>query len=143
MKKLLLLLFSTTCFLSAFSNPPAHGYDYSIVFTGWFKNDVISLKINNTSIFENYVLDNSNEKTAGNLSLTQSAKGITIYYNNQEKLVSQLDVEFFLDVTITINKEARHFKVDLRKGRIVLVNCPGASGTKELCIEQIEEPVVF
>lgn len=142
MKKLLLLS-GMICLLSSFTVPARHGYDYSIVFTGWFKKDVISLKINNTSIFENYVLDNSNASAKGNLSLTQSARGITIFYNNQEKLVTQLDIGFILDITITINKEVSHFKVDLRKGRIVLIDCPGDAASKKMCIEQIDEPLIL
>lgn len=143
MKKLFLLFCGMICFLSLFSRPVHEGYDYSIVFTGWFKKDRISLRINNVPIFENYLLDNADPNLKGNLSLTQSSKGITIFYNNREKLISQLNVDFILDVTVTINKKVNHFKIDLRKGRVLLVNCPGSSAKEAICIEQIEEPLIL
>ena len=144
MKKLLILLICFVFTTLAFSRPLSDGYDYTIIFTGSFKQDVVSIKINDQSIFTNYKLDNTDPVKRGNLSLTQSEDGLTIFYNGGEIAKAKIGFEFIINISITINDVVNQFKIDLRKGKIVLVACPGDDkgiASNKLCIEQIQEAV--
>src|SRR6186997_1342902 len=113
------------CFLIScypvFSHPPKEDFDYSIVFGGCFEKDVVSLKINNTSIFNNYKVENKNALKKGNLSLTQANKKIHLFYNGQEKYKGRVNFSFYLNIDVTVNNKASKFKVDLRKGKVIVV----------------------
>ncbi len=65
----LLLLFCSTL---TFSNPKFNEFDYSIVFIGGFKNDIVSLSINKILLVDHYKVANVDSLTKGHLSLTQS-----------------------------------------------------------------------
>ena len=79
--------FCVFCFLLfygiAFSHTPIDDFDYSIVFGGCFNNDVLSLKINNTKVFDNIKVDNGDPVKRGNLSLTQADKKINLFYKGK------------------------------------------------------------
>jgi len=141
----------TFCFLissyTVFSHPAKEDFDYSIVFGGCFEKDIVSLKINNTSIFNNYKVENKNTLKKGNLSLTQANKKIHLFYNGQEKYKVRVNFNFYLDMDVTVNKKLNKFKVDLRKGKVILVEfCPAnnaSENSKKLTIEQMQEQVIF
>ena len=146
MKKLFILFICFLCSILAFSRSGNTGYDYTIIFTGTFKKDIVSLKINDHKVFSNYKLDNTDPVKRGNLSLTQSGNGLIIYYNGGEIARAKIGFEFVIKINITVNKVVSEFKIDLRKGKIVLVECPGerkGSASNKICIEQIQEPVNF
>ena len=139
------------CFLISsypvFSHPSKEDFDYSIVFGGCFEKDVVSLKINNTSIFNNYKVENKNAVKKGNLSLTQANKKIHLFYNGQEKYKGRINFSFYLNIDVTVNNKASKFKVDLRKGKVIVVEfCPAdvsSENSKKLTIEQMQEQVIF
>lgn len=138
-----LLIF--TCPL--FSHSTKEDFDYSIVFGGCFEKDIVSLKINNVPIFNNYKLENKNAVKKGNLSLTQASRKIHLFYNGQEKYKGRVNFEFYLNIDLTVNNKANKFKVDLRKGKVILVEfCPvenASAATKKLTIEQMQEQIIF
>lgn len=146
--KLTALIF---CFLfssyTVFSHTVKEEFDYSIVFGGCFEKDIVSLKINNTSIFNNYTVENKNAVKKGNLSLTQANRKIHLFYNGQEKYKGRVNFNFYLNLDVTVNNKASKFKVDLRKGKVILVEfCPADNATensKKLTIEQMQEQVIF
>ena len=139
------------CFLassySVFSHTYKEDFDYSIVFGGCFEKDIVSLKINNTSIFNDYKVENKNAIKKGNLSLTQAKKRIHLFYNGQQKLKGRVNFTYYLNIDVTVNKRINKFKVDLRKGKVMLIeNCamPGSSEeTKKLTIEQLQDQVIL
>ena len=138
------------CFLfasyTAFSHPAKEDFDYSIVFGGCFEKDIVSLKINNTAIFNNYKVENKNVVKKGNLSLTQANRKIHLFYNGQEKFKSKVNFSFYLNIDVTVNNKPNNFKVDLRKGKVILVEfCPvnNSENSKKLTIEQMQEQVIF
>ena len=119
---ILCLLFSS---FTVFSHTQKEDFDYSIVFGGCFEKDIVSLKINNTSIFDRYKVENENALKKGNLSLTQSNKKIHLFYNGHQKLKRRINFSFYLDIDVTINNRINNFKVDLRKGKVILFEfCP-------------------
>ena len=134
------------CSYSAFSHSTKEDFDYSIVFGGCFEKDVVSLKINNRSIFNNYKVENRDAVKKGNLSLTQSNKKIHLFYNGQEKYKGKVSFDYYLNIDVTVNNKPNRFKIDLRKGKVILVeNCPieNASTTKKVTVEQMQEQVIF
>ena len=142
--------FFSFCFLlstySALSHSAKEDFDYSIVFGGCFEKDVVSLKINNRSIFNSYKVENRNAIKKGNLSLTQSNKKIHLFYNGQEKFTGKVSFDYYLNIDLTVNNKQNKFKIDLRKGKVILVeNCPieNASNNKKVTVEQMQEQVIF
>jgi len=139
------------CFLalsySVFSHTYKEDFDYSIVFGGCFEKDIVSLKINNTSIFNDYKVENKNAIKKGHLSLTQAKKRIHLFYNGQQKLKGRVNFTYYLNIDVIVNKQINKFKVDLRKGKVLLIeNCakPGSSEeAKKLTIEQLQDQVIL
>ncbi|MES1226012.1 MAG: hypothetical protein ABUT20_61610 [Bacteroidota bacterium] len=130
-----------------FSQSPQNDFDYAIVFGGCFNKDIISLKINNNSILKNYIVNNTDSVLKGNLSLKQSDNKININYNRNPRTISKIIFSNVLQVEITVNKEVSKFNIDLRKGKILLIEfCQDKNATfksKKLTIDQIQEPFLF
>ena len=128
-----------------FSHTTKEDFDYSIVFGGCFEKDIVSLKINNTSIFDHYKVENKDALKKGNLSLTQGNKGISIFYNRDQKFKRKINFSFYLDIDLKVNDKMNKFKIDLRKGKVILIEfCPNPhSSQKKLTIEQLNEPVIL
>ena len=146
MKTAFFTLCLLVCTCAAFSHSAKEDFDYSIVFGCCFEKDIVSLKINNRSIFHNYKVENRDAVKKGNLSLTQSNKKIHLFYNGQEKYTGKVNFGFYLEIDLTVNNKPNKFKIDLRKGKVILVeNCPieNASTNKKVTVEQMQEQVIF
>ena len=143
MKKAVLLILISFISYASFSHPPREEFDYSIVFGGGFTSDVVSLKINNTTIFNHIKVENGDAIKKGNLSLTQKNNKLSLFYNGDQKLKSKIKFNYYLDITLTLNNQVNKFKVDLRKGKVIVVDCSAQDASKKLTIEQIQEPVIL
>lgn len=144
MKKIYFIILFITISFSGNCHPHLNQFAYSIIFIGSFKNDIISISINKISLLNQYKFDNSNAKTKGNLSLTQNDQEIEIYYNGTKKVKPKISVQYVLDVVITVNKEIIKTKVDLRKGKVILIDYKMLANKKNnIGIEQIAEPIVL
>lgn len=133
---------------TVFSHTTKEDFDYSIVFGGCFDKDIVSLKINNAPIFEHYRVDNKNAIKKGNLSLTQTNKKINLFYNGQQKYKGKVKFSFYLNIDLTVNNHVKKFKVDLRRGKVILFDyCPSEAATrstaKRITVEQLQEEVIF
>jgi hypothetical protein len=147
MKKILFFFcfFITSTFV--FANTSGKDFDFFIIFGGSFEKDIVSLKINNHSIFKNYKVENRDSIRKGNLSLIQSGNKMNLQYNGSQKFTTKFIFNRILEIEITVNKQVKKFKVDLRKGKIMVVEiCPdknGISKIKEITIDQFEEPFLL
>ncbi len=146
MKKKYLTLLLFFCSTITLSNTKFNEFDYSIVFIGGFKNDIVSLSINKILLVDQYKVANVDSLKKGHLSLTQSDE-IKIFYNGREITKSKISVDFLIEIDITVNKKLKKFKLDLRKGRVILVDyCINGNispDIKRIKIEQIQEPVIL
>lgn len=147
-KPMLKAFFSLALLLSSiagFSTGKTSGYDYYIIFVGEFKNDKISLAINHKTVLNNCSLENIDPLKKGNLSISQKNEYITIAYNGKTIKKSKISVDFTMDLDITVNNKKKAFQVNLRKGKVVLVDYSSRSDNpaKELSVEQVQEPVLL
>lgn len=138
------------CFLASSYSVFPHSYkedfDYSIVFGGCFEKDIVSLKINNSSIFSDYKVENENGIKKGNLSLTQGRKKINLFYNGEQKTKARVNFKYYLSLDVIVNRQVKKFKIDLRKGKVLLIeNCPTKDSKegKELTLEQLQDQVIL
>ena len=147
MKSKYLILFVLLFPVIAYSHPRQNQFDYSIIFIGYFENDIVSLSLNKVLILDKYKVQNADSAKKGHLSLTQYDNEIKVYYNGAEITRSKIDVTFILDAGITINGKLKKIKLDLRKGKVILVDHVAGHSNKvksrKLRIEQIDEPVIF
>ncbi len=147
MKKKYLTLLLLFCSTITFSNAKFNEFDYSIVFIGGFKNDIVSLSINKILLVDHYKVANVDSLTKGHLSLTQSNNEIKIFYNGRQITKSKISVDFVIDIDITVNRKLKKYKLDLRKGKVILVgyciNAKISSDIKRVSIEQIQELVIL
>jgi hypothetical protein len=138
---LLAMLYSTV----ACSHATKEEADFMIIFGGCFERDVISMKINNVAVFNQYKI--GDEQKGGNLSLKQYANIIDIFYNGQKKSKPGIDLNFYLNLEIKINQKVAMFRLDLRKGKVVVLERCGVSSNdkevKKLKAEQLSEPLLF
>ena len=124
---------------------PSH-FEYSIIFIGSFENDLVSLSLNNVVVLEKYKVENKDSVKRGHLSLTQYDNEIKVYFNGSEISKAKIPVEFILQTEITINGKLKKTKIDLRKGKVILIDNIDPSKplqSKNLRIEQIHEPVLL
>ena len=147
MKRKSLILFVLLFPVITYSHPRQNQFDYSIIFTGCFENDIISLSLNKVLILDKYKVENVDSIKKGHLSLTQYDNEIKVYYNGAEISRSRVDVTFILEASITINGKHQKMKLDLRKGKVILVDHvtehTNNVKNRKLRIEQIDEPVIF
>ena len=139
---------SVAFLLASFIGFSAHkktNYDYYIIFVGEFENDKISLAINKKHVIDNYRLENIDPTKRGNLSITQHDDYITIAYNGKEIKQSKISVDFDLSLDISVNDKKKVFRVNLKKGKVILVDyTPKTEATKKvLSVEQLQEPVLL
>ena len=147
MKKYLTLLIFF-CSTVTFSNSKVSEFEYSIIFIGYFENDIVSLSINNTLVIDKYKIANADSSIKGNLSLTQSEREIKIYYNGGEISKSKIEVDFMMQVDVTINNKLNRYKIDRRKGKVILIDNylyanQKQSNKKKIKIEQLQEPMML
>ena len=129
----------------AFANPPRDQYDYYIVFAGSFKNDVVSLSINKQRVCNKFVIENTDSSKRGHLSIAQYENNINIAYNGKQITRSGIPVNFLLDLDITVNGKKKRFTINLKKGKVILVDFmeDSSSNQKNLMIEQLQEPLLM
>src|SRR5215204_3914635 len=129
----------------SFSSGYKTSYDYYIVFVGRFQNEKISLTINNKPLINNYQLENTDPTKKGNLSITQTEDHISIFYNGQEIKRSKVSVDFNLNLAISVNNKNKSFRINLRKGKVILVDYEARpeNALKTLSIEQVQEPILL
>ena len=144
LKAYISLAFLLTTFIG-FSAHKKTSYDYYIIFVGEFENDKISLAINKKHVIDNYRLENIDPLKRGNLSITQQGDYITIAYNGKEIKRSKISVDFDLSLDISVNGKKKVFRVNLKKGKVILVDyTPKTETTKKvLSVEQLQEPVLL
>ena len=70
-----ILMIGLSLFASA---QPMKKSEYNIILGGCFNKDKVSLSINNKSVFTNYIIDNRDSLSKGNLNLSQDVQGIRI-----------------------------------------------------------------
>lgn len=133
------------CSFIGFTSNKNTGYDYYIIFVGEFEHDKISLSINKKSIINNYVLENTDPAKQGNLSITQNDDYLIVAYNGKEIKRSKISVDFNLALDISVNEKKKAFRVNLKKGKVILVDyTPKSADTKkELSVEQVQEPLLL
>jgi len=131
--------------LISFSATTKTDYDYYIIFVGEFEHDKISLSINKKSIINNYVLENTDPAKQGNLSITQNDDYLIVAYNGKEIKRSKISVDFDLALDISVNEKKKAFRVNLKKGKVILVDyTPKTNDSKkELSVEQVQEPLLL
>ena len=137
---LLLLLFLTAS--TAFSHT-ANNLEYAIVFGACFEKSVISLKINNKTVFDKCRLGFEKE---GNLSIKQSENDLEVFYNGEEKHRSPIDIDHTLKIAVTVNGKSSHFTIDLRKGNILVIDFCGdkqSTAKRKLTIDQRQEALIL
>ena len=102
--------------------------------------------MNNVVVLEKYKVENKDSVKRGHLSLTQYDNEIKVYFNGSEISKAKIPVEFILQTEITINGKLKKTKIDLRKGKVILIDNIDPSKplqSKNLRIEQIHEPVLL
>ena len=123
------------------------GFDYTIILGGCFNQDLVSMKVNNRVVFKNYMINNNDPSTRGNLNFVQDEQGIRINYNGSEENRRAVDFDFILDIKFIVNKQVQRFSIDLRKGNIILFDfCPDPgvpASARKLSTEQLQEPFLF
>lgn len=129
------------------ADPKPNSFEYSIIFIGSFQDDEVSLSLNNVVILDKYKVENIDSIKQGHLSLTQYENEIRVYYNGTEITKSKIDINFFLNAAITVNGKLKRVKLDLRKGKVILVDHVVEKSRnaqlRKLRIEQIQEPVIL
>lgn len=127
---------------ASFSNDHTIKYDYYIVFAGKFKDDNISVSINKKQVLSNCLLNNDDSARRGNLNIFQNKDSVFITYNGQQATISKIKVDFILQLDVTVNNKKATFKIDLKKGKVILIDYlkkADAPGLNNLTIEQIQE----
>lgn len=147
MKQLSILLLLTITTLCASAQNQQGAFDFSVVFIGAFNNDQVSLSINEEKLINSYTIQNTDSTTKGNLSFTQYGNSLEIFYNGQKLTKTAVPVDFVLNMRISINNNLKKMKVDLRKGKVILVDYQTTQkklfSKKTIVIEQVQEPLIF
>lgn len=139
-----ILMIGLSLFASA---QPMKKSEYNIILGGCFNKDKVSLSINNKSVFTNYIIDNRDSLSKGNLNLSQDVQGIRINYNGKETSRKAIPFEYLLNIKVTVNRKVSRFSLDMRKGNIILLDfCPDKddqTSTRKLSASQLQEPYLL
>jgi hypothetical protein len=125
----------------------SNGPGYTIIFSGCFKNDNVSMTINKEPVFINYIISTQDTATRGNLNLVQDENKLRLNYNGIAEIKKPISFNFILHIKIKINGRVDRFNLDLRMGNIILFNyCPEDgknSARPKLIAEQLQEPFLL
>jgi hypothetical protein len=146
MKKFNLTLLFCIFSVAAFCHQPVNNFDYSIVFSGSFKDDLVSLSINKKEVLSKIKIENVDADKKGHLSITQTENELVIFYNSVEIRKRKVAVDMILELELSINRSIKKMKVDLRKGKVILINSHATNktvGKQDIFIEQLSEPFIL
>ena len=139
----LLIVFSSFTCYSQYQN---NSFDYTIIFSGNYQNEIIDLSINNKQILNSYKLNNVDSYEKGHLSVAQKSDYIEILYNHSLIKRKKVKLDHILKLEVSINERTEKILVDLRKGKILLLTYEFNDTTPNrplISIEQIQEPIIF
>lgn len=121
--------------------------EFSIIFSGRFEKDTISLNINNRQIVRAYPLDNTDSSKQEHLNLSQYESDLVIHYNSKKITRAKIPLDHSMQLQIQINKEIKKCTIDLRKGRAIVIDYRTTGVDKklirEIFVEQIAEPTLL
>lgn len=143
MKKIYLTLFVTYLSIYSFAQNTLSNPDFSIVFSGVYQNETISLTLNNKYIFDGYKYNNIDSVLKGNLSLNQKENFIEINFNNQVTQKRKIKINYILEMKVSINNKVQTVVLDLRKGKIIIIDYNRFIKENPVSIEQIQEPLIL
>ena len=131
----LLLFISTASFSKTLFRPPS----FSIVFGACFKNDIVTLKINNVPVITKYeVISNKTIIGASNLTLSQFEKSLDISFNGITIYKDAIPSSQIMVLEFIVNDIPYHFSTNLKKGNVYIVGfCEKSpSNDRVLILEQ-------
>ena len=130
-------------FLATATFGQSNGPGYTIIFSGCFNSDNLSLTINKEPVFTNYIISTQDTATRGNLNLVQDENKLRLNYNGIAEIKKPILFNFILHIKIKINGRVDRFNLDLRMGNTILFNyCPEDgknSARPKLIAEQLQE----
>ncbi len=95
---------------------------FSLRFTGCFKNDTLSLKINDAQVFENKIATTDRSDAVSNIYVFQNNNGLWI----DAIKFQEIKIRKRIMVDITINRQREKFEISLGRGKHLLIDkCNG------------------
>ena len=124
-------------------------YDFTIMVASCFDSDTVDLKINGQNIIDNAVATSDFSTGLTKVFLYQGEDGLfTIWETNNKNRLSRLDIKRNITVDIVINGVQTTKLIDLKKGKIIMVdNCfvKGDNGqtSKQVTFRQFKKQVTL
>jgi len=119
-------------------------FDFSLIFGGCFRNDMVTVKINDV-VFANNILLESNIVGSANFSITQDKNGILVKSSSGaiNKLM-RFDKNRPVKILVSVNGTAASSTFNLRKGKIFYIGyCWDENRVQKVTINQQNHPVYF
>jgi hypothetical protein len=120
--KLILFVFATLIATTADSQERKPKIVFTIRFASCFKNDTVTLAINNISVFDKETTSSDFSTGITDMFVFQDEIGLHIQANNRSIVRNPIDIANALNARIEINGTTKTEMVDLKKGRIIFID---------------------
>jgi hypothetical protein len=138
---LIIALFSVTSLIAQKANDQIR---FSVHFTKCFKNDTLSLKVNNIQVFENKIATTNQVDEITNIYFFQNNNGLRVDTITKSKKI-KIRRKILLD--ISLNNHHEIFEVKLSEGKYILIDkCHGQGsfiGWRYLAVSQQKKLSAF
>jgi len=95
---------------------------FSVLFGSCFQNDQVGLKINSVEFVAASQISSDSINSITRLSAYQDNSAVWVTENDKKTKYSALTLERRLQLDIMLNGAWKKFNIDLRKGKIILIN---------------------
>jgi len=100
-------------------------YDFTVMIASCFESDSLDIKVNGQDIISDVIATSDFSTGATKVFLYQAEDGLFVFWeNNSKKRLNRLEFKRNITIAIFINGTKTTKTIDLKKGKIILVdNC--------------------
>jgi len=96
--------------------------DFSLILADCYKNDTISISINDIKIIESEIVTSDFSTGLTNISIFQDKKNLVIHSNKAESTKAKISLDKNIKVKLTVGKREYSKNINLKKGKIIVVD---------------------
>ncbi len=112
--------------------------DFSLIIADCYKNDTISISINDIKIIESEIVNSDFSTGLTDLSIFQNKKNLVINSNIGESSKDKILIDKKIEVLLTVGKNEYSKTFNLRKGKIIVIDYCNRLNDKGKIIKTID-----
>jgi hypothetical protein len=122
--QIFLIYFLAALSLSSYGQKPKEDFTYSIVFASCFQNDLVGLKVNDTTLISSQNISSDPVRGITQLGTYQDKEGVWVANKTEKKKLPLMTIREMILLEVMLNGSWTKFYLDLKEGKIIFIdNC--------------------